>query len=375
MSWRYPLSTLPMPEEDVQAVLACLDEGWLTMGPRTQAFEAALCQELGAASVACVSSGTAALHLACRAAGLGPGDEAIVPSMTFVATAAAVRYCGAEAVFCDVASPQSPNLDVAAVEAKISDRTKAVMAVHFCGYPADVVALRELCDARGLILIEDAAQAIHADTGAGSAGTVGHLGCLSFFSKKQLCVGEGGAVITPDPDMEATVRSLRSHAMTSVTWDRHRGYAQSYDVVDTGYNFRIDEPRAALGLSRLSRLAGEIDRRRGVAAGYRERLAGVDGVELMWDDAAVQAGSHFAFPILAADRETRDRHRDQLKDAGIQTTWYPAVHRFSDYREREGWEPLAASEEVAERHYCLPMSPTLADDDLDAIAEEVAKLG
>lgn len=375
MSWRYPLSTLPMPEEDVQAVLACLDEGWLTMGPRTQAFEAALCQELGAASVACVSSGTAALHLACRAAGLGPGDEAIVPSMTFVATAAAVRYCGAEAVFCDVASPQSPNLDVAAVEAKISDRTKAVMAVHFCGYPADVVALRELCDARGLILIEDAAQAIHADTGAGSAGTVGHLGCLSFFSKKQLCVGEGGAVITSDPDMEATVRSLRSHAMTSVTWDRHRGYAQSYDVVDTGYNFRIDEPRAALGLSRLSRLAGEIDRRRGVAAGYRERLAGVDGVELMWDDAAVQAGSHFAFPILAADRETRDRHRDQLKDAGIQTTWYPAVHRFSDYREREGWEPLAASEEVAERHYCLPMSPTLADDDLDAIAEEVAKLG
>lgn len=375
MSWRYPLSTLPMPEEDVQAVLACLDEGWLTMGPRTQAFEAALCQELGAASVACVSSGTAALHLACRAAGLGPGDEAIVPSMTFVATAAAVRYCGAEAVFCDVASPQSPNLDVAAVEAKISDRTKAVMAVHFCGYPADVVALRELCDARGLILIEDAAQAIHADTGAGSAGTVGHLGCLSFFSKKQLCVGEGGAVITPDPDMEATVRSLRSHAMTSVTWDRHRGYAQSYDVVDTGYNFRIDEPRAALGLSRLSRLAGEIDRRRGVAAGYRERLAGVDGVELMWDDAAVQAGSHFAFPILAADRETRDRHRDQLKDAGIQTTWYPAVHRFSDYREREGWEPLAASEEVAERHYCLPMSPTLADDDLDAIHEEVAKLG
>lgn len=375
MSWRYPLSTLPMPEEDVQAVLACLHEGWLTMGPRTQAFEAALCQELGAASVACVSSGTAALHLACRAAGLGPGDEAIVPSMTFVATAGAVRYCGAEPVFCDVASPQSPNLDVAAVEAKISDRTKAVMAVHFCGYPADVVALRELCDARGLILIEDAAQAIHADTGAGSAGTVGHLGCLSFFSKKQLCVGEGGAVITSDPDMEATVRSLRSHAMTSVTWDRHRGYARSYDVVDTGYNFRIDEPRAALGLSRLPRLAGEIDRRRAVATGYRERLAGVDGVELMWDDAAVQAGSHFAFPILAADRATRDRHRDQLKDAGIQTTWYPAVHRFSDYREREGWEPLAASEEVAERHYCLPMSPTLDDDDLDAITEEVAKLG
>ncbi|HEX5908962.1 MAG TPA: DegT/DnrJ/EryC1/StrS family aminotransferase [Thermoleophilaceae bacterium] len=377
MSWRYPLSTLPMPEDDVQAVMACLQEGWLTMGPRTQAFEGALAQELGAASVACVASGTAALHLACRAAGLGPGDEAIVPSMTFVATAGAVRYCGAEPVFCDVASAQAPNLDVAAVEAKITDRTKAVMAVHFCGYPADVVALRDLCDQRGLILIEDAAQAIHAVAGPGgaTAGTVGHLGCLSFFSKKQLCVGEGGAVITADPDMEARVRSLRSHAMTSVTWDRHRGYAQSYDVVDVGYNFRMDEPRAALGLSRLPRLAGEIERRRAVAAGYRERLAGVDGIELMWDDDAVRAASHFAFPVLAADREARDRARDQLKDAGIQTTWYPAVHRFTEYRDRDGWEPLAASEEVAERHFCLPMSPTLEDADLDAIAEEVARVG
>lgn len=375
MSWRYPLSTLPMPEEDVQAVLACLDEGWLTMGPRTQAFEAALAEELGAAAVACVSSGTAALHLACRAAGLGPGDEAIVPAMTFVATAGAVRYTGADPVFCDVASPKSPNLDVATVEAKITERTKAVMAVHFCGYPADVVALRELCDSRGLILIEDAAQAISADTGDGTAGTVGHLGCLSFFSKKQLCVGEGGAVITADPDMEATVRSLRSHAMTSVTWDRHRGYAKSYDVVDVGYNFRMDEPRAALGMSRLPRLAGEIEGRRAVAAGYRQRLAGVEGIELLWDDAAVAAASHFAFPVLATDLETRDRHRDQLKDAGIQTTWYPAVHRFTEYREREGWEPLPASEEVAERHYCLPMSPTLQDSDLDAITQEVGRLG
>ena len=266
---------------------------------------------------------------------------------------------------------------MATVEAKITDRTKAVMAVHFCGYPADVVALRELCDARGLILIEDAAQAINAVAGpdGATAGTIGHLGCLSFFSKKQLCVGEGGAVITADPDMEAKVRSLRSHAMTSVTWDRHRGYAQSYDVVDVGYNFRMDEPRAALGLSRLPRLAGEIERRRAVAAGYRERLAGVDGVELMWDDDAVQAASHFAFPSWPPTARPATAHRDQLKDAGIQTTWYPAVHRFTEYRERDGWQPLPASEEVAERHYCLPMSPTLEDADLDAITEEVARCG
>jgi dTDP-4-amino-4,6-dideoxygalactose transaminase len=375
MSWRYPLSTLPMPEEDVSAVMDCLSQGWLTMGPRTQAFEAALAAELDVEHVVAVSSGTAALHLACLAAGLGPGDEAIVPSMTFVATAGAVRYCGAEPVLCDVVGAAEPNIDPAHVEACITERTKAVLAVHFCGYGADVVALRELCERRGLVLIEDTAQAIRAQIPeAGFAGTVGQMGCLSFFSKKQLCVGEGGAVITADAKLAEKVRSLRSHAMTSVTWDRHRGYSQSYDVTDVGFNFRLDEPRAALGLSRLPRLAGEIEDRTRVAQGYRRRLAGAEGIELMWDDDAVKRASHFAFPLLVADRSERDRARDELKDAGIQTTWYPAVHRFTDYESRVGGRSLPHSEEVAERHFCLPMSPTLADDDLDAITGELRRI-
>lgn len=373
MSWRYPLSTLPMPEEDVAAVLGCLEEGWLTMGPRTLAFEQALAGELGADHVVCVSSGTAALHLACLAAGLGPGDEAIVPSMTFVATAGAVRYCGAEPVLCDVISAAEPNLDPADVEARITERTRAVMAVHFCGYPADVAALRALCDERGLVLIEDAAQAIAADAGDGrTAGTVGDLGCVSFFSKKQLCVGEGGAVLTADERMAGKVRSLRSHAMTSVTWDRHRGYSQSYDVLDLGFNYRMDEPRAALGLSRLPRLAEEIDERRRVARGYRERLRGAAGIELLWDDEAVERSSHFAFPILVRDLANRDRAREALQEAGVQTTCYPAIHRFTEYR-RTGEVSLPRTEEAAERHFCLPMSPTLADADLDVICEETVR--
>ena len=377
MSFRYPLSPLEVPEDDVQAVVACLDEGWLTMGPRTQALEGALADQLGAPSVACVSSGTAALHLAFRAVALEPGDEVIVPSFAFVAAAAAVRATGGTPVFCDVASVQAPNADVAAVEARITDRTRAVVAVHQCGYPADVAALRDLCDQRGLILVEDAAQAIAATVtadGAG-AGTVGHLGCLSFSPDKQLVVGEGGAVITADADMEAKVRSLRSHAMTSVTWDRHRGYAQSYDVVDVGYNFRMDEPRAALGLARLPRLAADVEGRRAVAAGYRERLAGVDGVELLWDDEAVRAASHAAFPVLAADREARDRACERLAEAGVQTKRYPAVHRFDAYREFVGDQALPVTDEVADRLYCLPMAASLEDADLDTITEEVARVG
>jgi len=368
VTWRYPLSTLPMPEEDVAAVLDCLESGWLTMGPRTQSFEAALAEELDVAHVVCVSSGTAALHLACLAAGLGPGDEAIVPSATFVATAAAVRYCGAEPVFCDVTTPGTPLMDPADVERRITDRTKAVMPVHFCGYGADVDALGALCSDRGLTLIEDAAQAIRARVGSGGAmaGTAGHMGCLSFFSKKQLCVGEGGAVVSSDERLAAKVRSLRSHAMSSVTWDRHRGYSRSYDVDDVGFNFRIDEPRAALGLSRLPRLAGEIERRRAAVRGYRERLVGTPGIELVFDDDAVEAGSHFAFPVLASDRPARDRARDALAEGGIQSTWYPAVHLFSGYR---AGVSLPATEELADRHLCLPLTTSLEEGDLDAICE------
>ena len=208
----------------------------------------------------------------------------------------------------------------------------------------------------------------------GGAGTVGHLGCLAFSPGKQLLVGEGGAVITADAEMEAKVRSLRSHAMTSVTWDRHRGYAQSYDVVDVGYNFRMDEPRAALGLSRLPRLARDIARRREVAAGYRERLAGVAGVELLWDDAPVQAGSNVSSPSWQPTARPATGPRRGSQDAGIETSRHPALHTLTAYRD-DARGPLPAAEEAADRHYCLPVSAALQDSDLDAIAEEVAKDG
>src|SRR6478752_3183617 len=163
MTWTIPLTDVQMSEQDLIAVAECLRSGWLTMGPRTQAFEAAVAEWTGAEHAVTVSSGTAALHLACRALGLGPGDEVVVPALTFVATANAVRYVGAEPVLCDVASPQRPNLDAATVERCLGPCTRAVIAVHLCGYAADLGPLRELCEARGLALIEDAAQAIGAE--------------------------------------------------------------------------------------------------------------------------------------------------------------------------------------------------------------------
>jgi dTDP-4-amino-4,6-dideoxygalactose transaminase len=372
MEWKVPLVEIEVTDGDVEAVLECLRSGWLTMGPRTQAFEAALAERLGVEHAVAVSSGTAALHLACRAAGLGPGDEAIVPSFAFVAAAHAPRYLGADVVLCDSAGPEDPGLDPARVESLIGPRTKAVLAVHMWGYAAAVEELRSLCDERGLILIEDCAEAIGAQLpGGGQVGSVGDVGCFSFFSKKQLAVGEGGVVATDDDEVAATVRSLRSHAMTSVTWERHRGHGLGYDVTDVVYNYRMDEPRAALGLSRVERLDADIEVRRGVAAAYRDRLRGVQGLELPFDDDEAARSSHFVFPVLLEGSETRDRLRIELRDSGIQSTCYPAIHSFSEYRDNSDPGLLPNAGEIADRHLALPLHAGLDPERIELVSDRV----
>lgn len=371
--WRVPLTDIVVTDEDVRAVEECLRTGWLTMGPRTRAFEEGLAAYTGSPHALTVSSGTAALHLSCLAAGLGPGDEVIVPALTFIASAAAPRYAGAQPVMCDIVSPHDFNIDVQDVERRITRHTRAVVAVHFCGYPANVLRLRELCDEHGLVLIEDCAQAIgaHVDDTGRQVGTVGELGAFSFFSKKQLCVGEGGMVATASEERAERVRLLRSHAMTSGTWDRHTGRTDTYDVIGLGFNYRLDEPRAALGLSRLKRLDDGIAARRATVRAYREQLAGVPGIELAWDDTAVERSSHFAFPVLLEDREARDRFRAELKEAGIQTTWYPALHRFTELRELAPAAGLPNAEQAADRHCALPLSASMTDEEVEIVLDAV----
>jgi dTDP-4-amino-4,6-dideoxygalactose transaminase len=395
--WRVPLTDIAISEEDVQAALEPLREGWLTMGPRTRAFEEALAGYVDTPHAVTVSSGTAALHMACLAAGLGAGDEVIVPALTFVASASAARFVGAEPVLCDIAGRSDEgwhdlNLDVEDVARRITPRTKAVVAVHFCGYAADLLALRECCDAHGLVLIEDCAEAIGAriegigggggdnggidgsdgvNGGGRQVGTIGELGAFSFFSKNQLCIGEGGMVSTAREDLAERVRLLRSHALTSGTWDRHRGHDPSYDIVDIGFNFRLDEPRAALGLSRLARLDEDIAARRAVVRAYRERLADVPGLELAWDEEAVERATHFAFPVLLPDRAARDRFREELKEAGVQTTWYPALHTFAEYRRSA--KGLERAGETADRHCMLPLAGTMDEDAVDIVVDAVER--
>jgi dTDP-4-amino-4,6-dideoxygalactose transaminase len=375
MSVRVPLTHLEIPENDVEAVLECLRSGWLTMGPRTAEFEERFAEYVDVPFAIAVSSGTAALHLSCIAAGLGPGDEVIVPAMAFVSTPNAVRYTGATPVFCDVCGPHDMNLDLVDLERRITPRTKAVICVNFLGYAAPVVELRRLCEERGLVLISDAAEALGGqvdDTGR-SLGTVAHLGAFSLSSKTQLPVGEGGMVVTADEEFAAAVRSLRSHAMTSVTWDRHRGHSDTYDIVGVGYNYRLDEPRAALGLSRLPRLDAEIEVRRERAREYRRRLAGVDGIELVWDDEAVERAAHYAFPVLLPDQPLRDAFRLRMREMGVQTSAYPALHRLIEYATEYGDLSLPEAEAASDRHCVLPISAGLTEEEQEIVVESALR--
>ena len=370
-----PLFDLQLEEDDYRAVREALESGWLTMGPRIQEFEAAYAEFLGCNHAIAVSSCTAALHLAYLAAGIGSGDEVVVPSMSFAATSNAVLYCGGTPVFADVVGQEDLGIDVDDVEARITDRTKAVCAMHYAGYPAAVDRLRELCDARGIVLIEDAAHSPSAELDGRKLGTWGTAGCFSFFSNKVLSVGEGGLLATDDDGVAERVRSLRSHGMTSGTWDRHRGHAETYDIVALGFNYRMDEPRAALLLSRMRRVDDDIERRRAIVRGYRERLADVASLTVPYADEAVERSSCYVMPTLLDESVDRREFRQGLSERGIQTSiLYPAIHEFTDYRRRYPDVSLPRTELAARTQVTLPLFPHMTEDQLDRVCAAVREL-
>ncbi len=364
-----PLFDISLREEEVDAVAETLRSGWLTMGPRTEAFERAFAEHLGVRHAIAVSSCTSALHLAYLAAGVGPGDEVIVPAITFVASAAAVRYCGAESVFADVLAPSDLGLDPADVEARITPRTKAVCTVHYAGYSTDVERLRALCDERGIALIEDAAHAPDAKSAAGETlGTIGLAGCFSFFSNKVLSCGEGGLLATDDDAVAELARTRRAHALTASTWDRHRGHSTGYDVVDLGFNYRIDEPRAALLEARLNGLAEDVAQRRRLVHRYRELLADVPGLTVPYRDDEVDRSSCYVMPVMLDNPDQRDPLRESmLADRSVQTSvLYPAVHELSAYADA-ATPGLQRSELVARAELTLPLFPHLSEAQQDRV--------
>ena len=373
--WQIPLSDIDFGPEEEQAVLDVLRDGWLTMGPVTQAFEKEFAGLVGTKHAVAVSNGTTALHLACLALGIGPGDEVILPAFTFVATAAAILYTGAEVVFADVSSPTDLNVAPASIEELITPRTRALMLMHYGGYPCDMKAITALAEKHGLAVIEDAAHAIGAEYEGRACGHWSDVACFSFFSNKNLTTGEGGMVTTDDDSKAELLRSLRSHGMTTLSWDRYQGRATSYDVTNLGYNYRIDEMRSALGRVQLSKLEQNNLKRRALTEHYwhlLEKLA--PQISLPFREHEGRSSYHI-MPILLPPGQDRGAFMLAMKENGVQTSiHYPPIYHFSKYNQAYGdcAERLQVTEEVAARQVTLPLYPTLEMEAVEYIAHNAA---
>jgi len=369
MDWRIALSDIDLDDAEISAVERVLRSKWLSMGAVTQEFEAAFAEFLGVRHAFAVTNCTVGLHLAYAGLGLGPGDEVIMPALTFVATANALLLTGAMPVFADLVGANDLTLDPAAVAAAITPRTRAIAVMHYGGYACDMRAIMTLAERHGLAVVEDAAHAPGGTLDGLMLGAIGDVGCFSFFANKNMVTGEGGMVVTNRDDLAARMRLLRSHGMTTLTWERHQGHAASYDVIMPGFNYRIDEIRAALGLEQLRKLPERNRRRAALVGQYRAALAYTPGLELPFAAHPGQPAYHL-MPVLLPDAPTREHAAAALRQARIQTSQhYPPIHRFSAYRERYGARSLPITEAAGERELTLPLHPLLGPADVELVAQ------
>jgi dTDP-4-amino-4,6-dideoxygalactose transaminase len=368
-----PLFSLRFDGSDREAADAVLESGWITAGARVAEFETEFGRALGTDQVVALSSCTAALHLALAIYDVGPGDEVIIPALTFVAAANMVVARGAVPVFADVVSLEEPNIDPHSLERVLTERTRAVIPVHYAGYPCRMDELRDVAEGAGMVVIEDSAHACITRTEAGACGTLSDAGAFSFFSNKNLAIGEGGALVVRDEDRANRARLLRSHGMTTQTLDRHRGHAYSYDVSEAGFNYRWDELRAAVGTQRLSRLPDALERRSALAREYRTQLnEAAPGVTVPFGSDTESVPAHI-FPILLPPGSSRDSIMGRMREQGIQTSiHYPLIPAFEGYRlDPVGEWGIAA--EYCERVVTLPFYPEMTDDDVSRVAMELGR--
>ena len=368
--WQVPLSAVRLTDTDIEAAVDVYRSGWLSMGPRTEELERAFADYTGAKHCLAVSSCTAGLHLAALAAGLGPEDEAVVPTITFVASANAIRYTGARPVFADIAAVDRPWLSAETAERAMTDRTKAIVAVSYGGHPGEVEDLRRLAEDRGVALIEDAAHGSGSWLGERHLGTFGLAGAISFSAGKNLGIGEGGMLLTDDDDVADHARLKRWHGVTRSIWERHRGGTESYGVSELGFNYRIDDPRAAIGRSRLGRLDDDNRLRAEIASVYRRELGELEGVSLLAAPPEAARVSNSMFAIVVDEGVDRDAFRGALAERGIQTSvHFSPVHRFELYADSGAELPVA--DEFAARTVSLPMFAEMDEGQQAQVIEAV----
>jgi dTDP-4-amino-4,6-dideoxygalactose transaminase len=343
------------------------------MGQKTIDSEEAYARELGEdTKCVAVSNGTAALHIAVLAAGVKPGDEVIVPSLTFIADLNSVQVSGGKVVIGDVTSLDDWAMDPADIEAKITPKTKAVMIVHYAGFACDMDAIVDICRRRNLMLIEDCAHANGGTYKSCKLGTFGDLSAWSFFSNKNLAVGEGGMVVARDPGLYQKRKNLRSHGMTVASFDRMKGRAVSYDVVEPGFNYRIDEVRASLGLVQLAKLPEANASRASLVKHYYIRLDEMRDIGIPFRHYDRGTPTYHIMPILLNKKIDRAKLIDLMRGDGIQTSiHYPAIQSFTAYKDKVG--PTPKSQYISEHELTLPLYPTMTDGEVDLVCDSLEK--
>lgn len=371
MSYRIPLFDINFDEIEEQAVLECIRSKWISTGPRTVEFESLFSEMLGGAHCVALANCTVALHLALVLTDIGEGDEVICPSLTFVATANAIRYVGATPVFADIHGSHDLTLDPSDIEKKITPKTKAILVMHYGGFPCDMARIMEIARIHNLKVIEDACHAPFSETSGKKLGTIGDVGCFSFFSNKNISTGEGGMLVTKNAEYLERAKLLRSHGMTTMSYQRAKGHSTSYDVIEYGYNYRMDDLRASLGIAQLSKIRKDLEARAIVRERYIKNLSGIVGLTIPFESCK-EFSSNYIFTIVmegvAANR--RDQVRDLLSSNGIQTSiHYPPVHLFSTYQKFS--KTLLVTENIANQIITLPMYAALKMADVDYTCENL----
>jgi dTDP-4-amino-4,6-dideoxygalactose transaminase len=333
MSYKIPLFDLNFDNHEEEAVLNVLRSKWISMGSYVNSFENEFKEILKIEYTVAVSSCTAALHMALRLLDIKTDDEVIVPSFTFVATVNSILYVGAKPVFADISSTNDFSIDPEDIEDKITGRTKAIIVVHYGGFSCNMDKIMKIANKHNLPVIEDAAHAPGAEFNGQKLGTIGDIGCFSFFSNKNITSAEGGMLVTQNESYYKKALLLRAHGMTTLSYDRAKGHATAYDVIELGYNYRMDDIRGAIVLAQLKKLEDDLIKREELRNFYVEMLQHNDHLIVPYLNVPHRS-SNYIFPVLLKNGNSnlRDKIRNQLALAGIETSvHYPAVHRFSIY--------------------------------------------
>ncbi|MBP8945779.1 MAG: DegT/DnrJ/EryC1/StrS family aminotransferase [Paludibacteraceae bacterium] len=373
MEYKIPLFKLNFDEKEIDAVSETIHSQWISTGPKCEELEKLFQDMLNVKYAVSLTNCTAALHLACILCDIKEGDEVLCPSLTFAASVNCIRYVGATPIFCDIVGPDHLNIDPIEIEKNITKKSKAIIVVHMAGFPAKMDEIMAIANKYNLKVIEDACHGPLSEYKGKKLGTIGDIGCFSFFSNKNISTGEGGMLITNNEEMAKKARLLRSHGMTTMSYQRATGHATSYDILELGYNYRMDDIRASIGIVQMKKLSDDLEKRINVRKRYIEQLSKVKGIDVPFSD-NTEFVSNYILPIVLKDStsEKRDRIRENLHAAGIQTSvHYPAIHKFSIYSHYKA--TLPRTEYITDNEITLPMYGSLTNDEIDFIVETLNK--